>query len=118
MFKKEALNMALQLWKKGGFTVRYWDGTEKNYGSTAPKFKVIFNREPNFSASDLKADLDVLIGSAYVDGIVDFEGNLDDIVATAFEKDPITLPYHLGSLRQKLIKEEEKTGKIQHPCPL
>ena len=111
MFKKEALNMALQLWKKGGFTVRYWDGTEKNYGSTAPKFKVIFNREPNFSASDLKADLDVLIGSAYVDGIVDFEGNLDDIVATAFEKDPITLPYHLGSLRQKLIKEEEKREK-------
>ena len=42
MFKKEALNMALQLWKKGGFTVRFWDDTEKNYGSTPPKFKVIF----------------------------------------------------------------------------
>lgn len=111
MFKKEALNMALQLWEKGGFTVRFWDGTEKSYGSTPPRFKVIFNKEPNFSPSDLKEDLDVLIGSAYVDGIVDFEGNLDDIVATAFEKDPVELPYHLGSLRQKLIKEEEKREK-------
>lgn len=53
----------------------------------------------------------MLIGSAYVDGIVDFEGDLDDIVATAFEKDPVELPYHLGSLRQRLIKEEEKQEK-------
>ena len=111
MFRKEALNMALKLWKKGGFTVKFWDGTEKSYGITSPKFKIIFNREPDFSASDLKEDLDVLIGSAYVDGIVDFEGNLDDIVATAFEKDPVELPYHLASLRQKLIKEEEKREK-------
>ncbi len=59
----------------------------------------------------MKEDLDVLMGSAYVDGIVDFEGNLDDIVATAFEKDPVELPYHLASLRQKMIKEEEKREK-------
>ena len=111
MFKKEALNMALQLWKKGGFTVRFWDGTEKSYGSTPPKFKVIFKQEPTFSPSELKEDLDVLIGSAYVDGIVDFEGNLDDIVATAFQKDPVKLPYHLGALRQKMIEEEEKREK-------
>lgn len=111
MFKKEALNMALKLWKKGGFTVKFWDGKEKSYGITSPKFKIIFKQEPDFSAADLKEDLDVLIGSAYVDGIVDFEGNLDDIVATAFEKDPVELPYHLASLRQKLIKEEEKWEK-------
>ena len=103
--------MALKLWKKGGFTVKFWDCKEKNYGNTSPKFKIIFNREPDFSASDLKEDLNVLMGSAYVDGIVDFEGNLDDIVATAFEKDPIELPYHLASLRQKMIKEEEKREK-------
>lgn len=72
---------------------------------------MIFKKEPSFSPSDLKEDLDVLIGSAYVDGIVDFEGDLDDIVATAFEKDPVELPYHLGSLRQRLIKEEEKQEK-------
>lgn len=46
-----------------------------------------------------------------MDGIVDFEGNLDDIVATAFQKDPVKLPYHLGALRQKMIEEEEKREK-------
>lgn len=109
--KKRSFKYGIKIMEKGGFTVKFWDGKEKNYGNTSPKFKIIFNREPDFSASDLKEDLDVLMGSAYVDGIVDFEGNLDDIVATAFEKDPVELPYHLASLRQKMIKEEEKRKK-------
>lgn len=85
MFKKKRLTW-LCSYGKGWIHGTFWDGTEKSYGSTPPKFKVIFKKEPSFSPSDLKEDLDVLIGSAYVDGIVDFEGDLDDIVATAFEK--------------------------------
>lgn len=117
MFNKEALNIVLKSWKKGGFTVHFWDGSEKNYGSTPPKFKVIFNKEPDFSPSDLKERLDVLIGSAYVDGIVSFEGDMDDIVASAFEKVPVSIPYHLNSLRQKLLEKEalrEKTNIQSH----
>lgn len=46
MFKKEALNMALQLWKKGGFTVRFWDGTEKAMVQPLQSLKLFSNRNP------------------------------------------------------------------------
>lgn len=48
MFKKEALNMALQLWKKGGFTVRFWDDTEKTMVQPLQSLKLFSNRNPHF----------------------------------------------------------------------
>lgn len=108
MFKKEALHLTLERWKKGGFTVRYWDGTERNYGTTAPRFKIIFTREPKFSASDLKHSLNMLFGTAYVNGTIKLEGSMDDIIRTAFQLDDVEVPYHLGYLRQEMILEKEK----------
>ena len=39
MFKKEALNMALQLWKKGGFTVRFWVVLKRAMALPRPNLK-------------------------------------------------------------------------------
>lgn len=111
MFEKEAINAFLKKWKKGGFTVKYWDGTTKNYGNGEPKFEVIFNKKPSFSTDMLKNDIDVVVGTAYVDGVVDFKGNLDDIIATAFEKDKFEVPFKMDELRQSMIREKEASDK-------
>jgi cyclopropane-fatty-acyl-phospholipid synthase len=55
----------------------YWDGEEVNYGNAPPKFKIIFRKAPslNFNFDDPLLSL----GEAYVDEIIDFEGDLDEI---------------------------------------
>ena len=107
MFKKEALHMALQLWSGKGFTVRYWDGTEKNYGHTKPVFRVIFRREPEWTARDLTQGLDVLLGSAYIDGTAELDGSWDDVITAFFPKAFDVRDFHLSGLRQDLLKREE-----------
>ena len=84
MFKKESLRILLKLWDKGGFTVHFWDGSEENYGNSPPQFKLVFTKEPNFGAKDLKQSPDVVLGTAYMDGVIDLDGNMDDVVRTMF----------------------------------
>ncbi|BBB92047.1 MAG TPA: class I SAM-dependent methyltransferase [Methylomusa anaerophila] len=64
--------------RRGGLRVRYWDGEESDYGDTAPRVKLLFNQCP---ASTLRFDDPVLsLGEAYMDGVLDYEGPLEDIL--------------------------------------
>lgn len=78
MLKKMALKLALKHWKKGGFSVVFWDGEEENYGDTPPSFKVIFRKEPPLKLKS--QDVILTMGEAYMDGVIDFEGSMDDIM--------------------------------------
>lgn len=100
--------MALQLWNGQGFTVRYWDGTEKNYGRTEPSFRIVFHREPKWTAHELTQGLDVLLGSAYMDGTADLEGSWDNVIRTFFPKKFESREFHLSDLRRDLLKQEEE----------
>lgn len=65
----------------GHFSVRYWDGEEVRYGNEEPRVKVVFHRAP-----PLGLDLDdpvLAFGEAYMDGIIDFEGDLEEIIRVA-----------------------------------
>jgi cyclopropane-fatty-acyl-phospholipid synthase len=75
--KKYLLKSALKKFTKGGFKVVYWDGEEENYGDEEPKVKILFNRP---LPADLNLDDPVLaLGEAYMDEIIEFEGNLEEI---------------------------------------
>jgi len=78
MLKKMALKLALRHWKKGGFSVVFWDGEEEDYGDTSPSFKIIFRKEPPLKLNS--QDIILTMGEAYMDGIIDFEGSMDDIM--------------------------------------
>ncbi len=78
MLTKMALKLALKQWKKGGFSVAFWDGEEENYGEAPPSFKIIFHKEPPLKLNS--ADMILAIGEAYMNGLVDFEGSMDDIM--------------------------------------
>ena len=64
MFKKTALEAVFKRWQKGSFAVRFWDGETVQYGSGAPVFTVIFNREPEITG--IKKDLILMMGEAYM----------------------------------------------------
>ncbi len=108
MFKKATLKTLFKLWNKGGFAVVFWDGEEVNYGSETPAFKIIFHREPNLS--DVKKDLILTLGEAYMDGTIDFEGSLDDVIATMFKNNgnEAKVDFHLNELKQQLNEVDEE----------
>ncbi|MDQ0203337.1 SAM-dependent methyltransferase [Pectinatus haikarae] len=119
MLKKAALKTALKLWNKGGFSVQFWDGEEKNYGEETPKFKIIFHREPTLTdIKDMNTDLVLTLGQAYMDGSIDFEGSLDDVIAVMFKnQNGDVKKYALDELKRKMfsgIEEQEKQNIHSH----
>ncbi|WP_425058069.1 Cyclopropane-fatty-acyl-phospholipid synthase [Sporomusa carbonis] len=78
LLQKQILKGLLGKIQHGGLRVRYWDGEEADYGDTAPTVKLIFNRCPS-SMFNLD-DPTMALGEAYMDGVIDYEGRLEDIL--------------------------------------
>lgn len=111
MFKKAALKTAFQFWKKGNYGVVFWDGEEVDYGSGTPQFRILFKREPQIT--ELKKDLILTLGEAYMHGVIDFDGSMDDIIATMFancDQDPAR-EFHFDKLLREFKTEDGKTER-------
>ncbi|MEN6568138.1 MAG: cyclopropane-fatty-acyl-phospholipid synthase family protein [Veillonellales bacterium] len=78
MLQKMALKLLLKKWNKGGFSVVFWDGEKANFGNETPSFNLIFHKEPPMKLN--YDDAILALGEAYMDGIIDFEGSMDDIM--------------------------------------
>jgi len=113
MFKKVTLKTLFKLWDKGGFSVVFWDGEEVCYGSEKPSFRIVFHKEPKLS--DMQKDLTLTLGEAYMDGFIDFEGSLDDVIATMFKNSANKAKddFHLKDLMLQL-KKIDKTTESQN----
>lgn len=60
------------------FAVTFWDGETVNYGAGYPEMKIVFNSE--VPASFCLKDPVLSFGEAYVDGLIDFEGDLEGVI--------------------------------------
>lgn len=79
-----------------GFTVQYWDGTSETFGQGTPSFKLVL-KDPGIFPRVLK-EPELGFGEAYMDGRVEVEGDLKELVETAI--------YHrntLGESRKALF---------------
>jgi len=78
---KKVLHSFFNTLEKGGLTVEYWDQDVRNYGKEDPKVKIIFNESPqkSFDFSDPM----IALGEAYMDDIIDFEGDFDEVMKIA-----------------------------------
>jgi len=112
MFTKATLKTLFELWQEGGFSVVFWDGEEICYGDEKPKFKIIFHKEPKLS--DVKKDIILTLGEAYVKGIIDFDGALDDVIATMFKNgsNEAKADFHLKTLARQLKEVDESVESI------
>ena len=77
--KKVLVDAIFKHIKHGGLAVQYWDGKEVHYGDTEPTFKIIFNKEPSLTTAAIE-DPSITLGEYYMDEIIDYEGNLDELI--------------------------------------
>lgn len=81
MLTRRGLHWLFQHVDGGSFIVAYTDGTIEHYGDGAPQFTVRFRDDDIFNLwSD---DLSMSFGEAYMNGQVDVDGDLADLVALA-----------------------------------
>lgn len=76
--KKEFIKSFFEKIRHGGLKVVYWDGEEDNYGDQIPCFTLIFKQEPPIVFNS--KDPVLMLGEAYMDEIVDYQGRLEDIL--------------------------------------
>ncbi|MBU2699894.1 cyclopropane-fatty-acyl-phospholipid synthase [Sporomusaceae bacterium BoRhaA] len=83
MLKKMALKLLLKKWNKGNFSVIFWDGEKENFGQGNPSFTLKFNQEPSWQLNN--DDIVLTLGEAYMDGIIDLEGSMDEVLRVITE---------------------------------
>lgn len=83
---KEIWNSIFQKMKGGSFSIRYWDGDEVRYGPDRPTFTCAFVTKPSLTA--VAADPILVLGEKYMDGLVDFSGDLDAMFRLVHQNPP------------------------------
>jgi len=116
--KKNLLDNFFTKLTQGGVTVKYWDGEEVKYGNPHSQVKIIFNKPLplNFDLTDPMLSL----GECYMDEIIDFEGNMEEIMKLIYinkdnfysEKNGI-LNSAVKTLNTAALKLKQKNN-IQH----
>ncbi len=82
------------------FEVQFWDGTGEKFGEGDIKFKIIINE--HLSKSDILKDPFLTFGEAYMNNIIDFEGNIQEVIESVYKNKDSFL--HKASLFEKLYK--------------
>lgn len=92
---KEIYHSFFQKLQSACFEVQYWDSDTVQYGAGKPTVKIIFHKP-------LPADVSnalLTLGEAYMDGQVDFEGNLEEII-------------RIAEINKNIVSTKGVTGKI------
>lgn len=108
--EKMLLHKYSQRVKNFSFSIDYWDGTSNNYGKGTPAFKIIFNDK--IPASKILKDFSLAFGEAYMDGIIDFEGDLQQIIETFYK---MNVPFEKKGFRllHKFFSDENRSTSLQ-----
>ncbi len=95
------------------FAVRLWDGTTLA-GSGHPRFTLVLN-DPSALRTAFTPPLDLNPGKAYVEGVIDIEGNAEaavDVMAHAFSDVP---PHRIAALGIRLLRLPKTQSIDTHP---
>lgn len=82
------------------FEVQFWDKTTEKFGDADIKFKIIIN-EP-LSKCDILKDPFLTFGEAYMNNVIDFEGNIREIIESVYKNKDSFI--NKASLFEKLYK--------------
>ncbi len=93
--QKFFLNKLFGRMEGGSFTVKYWDGDVETFGDGESEFTAILNKP--LLEKELMEDPALFFGEAYMDGEIDYEGDLQTILdlvfrnKNIFEKESVVL---------------------------
>ena len=95
---------------QGAVTVNYWDGTNKQYGEGESLFTLHLKKP----LSGLKAAKDPVmeLGEAYMDGSIEVEGDLTDLIRWAFANQNIFLASPSGKLARRVLGKLNKSTSV------
>lgn len=79
--QKQIIHVFFKKVKKHNFSVKYWDEEVVNYGNGDPDMKIVFNK-PLSNSCDF-SDPMLAIGEAYMNDIIDFHGDFDEVIGIA-----------------------------------
>lgn len=91
------------------FKIKFWDGTEEIMGDGKVAFAVIFNKP--LKKSEVLEDACLAFGEAYMNGDIDFEGDLQFILESIYKNKNSFL--HSHKLLSKVIKLKGTSMKKQ-----
>lgn len=95
---KRLLHSLFNQVKSGVFEVSYWDGTSARYGEGSPSIKITFNEQIPYQR--VFQDPMLAFGEAYMDGLIDIDGELDDI-------------FRLINANKELIGQHQRQSTLQ-----
>ncbi len=118
--QKQLLKTIFRRVEEGGFTVRFWDGEETKYGSGPSEVTLVFNEAlpTSFPVDDLMLGF----GEAYMDGVIDIEGELEDVFSLFVRNEERMDGSGLTNAMTKIIRtvqsgaafKERQKDNIQH----
>ncbi len=95
----------------GSFTVTYNDGITERYGDGEPQFNIRF-RDDNL-LDLLQSDMLASFGEAYMDGRVDMEGDLADLMSLALRSGLMSITGGTQGLAGTALRAADKIRSLQ-----
>lgn len=80
---QSTIDVLLRSYQGSGFDIEFWDGSKKHYGDSQHRFTIIFNTEGVLKR--ILSDPIMAFGEGYMDGEVEVEGDLRDVIHMAGE---------------------------------
>jgi cyclopropane-fatty-acyl-phospholipid synthase len=112
MLTGQALRRFFEQVRGGSFAVTYRDGTTEHYGDSGPQFKISFC-DDNF-LDLLHGDLLMNFGDAYMEGRVDFEGDLADFMSLALRSGLMSASGEVKGLAGTALRAAGKLRSLKH----
>ena len=109
---KTAVDRALRQIGGAGFTIEYWDGERVDYGSGKPRFMLLV-KTASVARGILRNPL-VRLPEAYVDGDIELQGNLLDLLEFCYQSDEAFLNFSAwqrGAARLWSWRRRNSTGR-------
>lgn len=99
--QKVSFDEILSRLTEAAVAVNFWDGTYKQYGEGLPKFTLKINKP--LSPFKVARDPIMELGEAYMDGVIDVEGDLADVIKCVFENQNRLLSTPSGKLAKQVF---------------
>jgi cyclopropane-fatty-acyl-phospholipid synthase len=103
-------NLFKKMDTKFTFEVQYWDGKTEKYGSDETKLKIKIGEK--VPMTQFLSEPSLTFGEAFMNGDIEIEGRIEDLITLAFSNKPLLWTKSLSSL-PKLTLNKAKTN-IQH----
>ena len=108
----QALHSLFERARGSSFAVTYNDGTTEHYGDSEPQFRIIFRDDDILDL--LQGDLLMSFGDAYMEGRIDFEGDLADLLSIALQTGLMSVTQRAQGFVGAAYRAAGKFRSLQH----